>query len=154
MVEKIRCICDALHKYKYVCYTDGDIVFLNNKFMDYCIQNIGDADIICQNDCDVYGCSCVKWICAGFMFIKSNEVTRNFFDLKKIKPGAHWKDQDWINANKHKIKYKLIPQDLFPNGSYYYKYYDKFKDPYMIHFNFVIGSEKKNRMIKYNKWYI
>jgi hypothetical protein len=154
VIEKIKSIHDNLYKYKYVCYTDGDIVFLNDKFMDYCIENIGESDMICQNDCDKYGCDCIRWICSGFMFIKSTETTRNFFNLKNIQLNNKWRDQKWINANKQKIKYKLLPKDLFPNGGYYYKNIDKISDPYMIHFNFVVGHEKKNRMKKYNKWFL
>ena len=154
VIEKIKSIHDNLYKYKYICYTDGDIVFLNNKFMDYCIENIGESDMICQNDCDKYGCDCIRWICSGFMFIKSSETTRNFFNLKNIQLNDNWRDQKWINANKHKIKYKLLPKDLFPNGGYYYKNIDKISDPYMIHFNFVVGHEKKNRMKEYNKWFL
>jgi hypothetical protein len=47
-----------------------------------------------------------------------------------------------------------LPLKLFPSGNYYYTYSDMIDQPYLIHFNWVGGDEKKIRMAKYNKWYI
>ena len=35
-------------------------------------------------------------------------------------------------------------------------YYDKNKSisPYLIHFNYVVGHVKRDRMIEHNKWYL
>jgi hypothetical protein len=50
------------------------------------------------------------------------------------------------------MKYTRLPLSLFPTGKYYYKYSNNI-NPYMIHFNWIKGHEKKEKMIKYNKWF-
>ena len=42
--------------------------------------------------------------------------------------------------------------DLFPNGSYFRL--EKPINNYLIHFNFIIGNRKKEKMIKYGYWYL
>ena len=81
-----------------------------------------------------------------FYEIKKNKNTLNFFNpenisKKKIMSGLH--DQQYINENKHKLNYTKLPLDLFPNGAHYYLNGHKNLDPLIIHFNYVIGSKKK-----------
>ena len=45
---------------------------------------------------------------------------KDFFDLKKIDLNNFKCDQIYINQNINKLKYELLPLDLFPNGYYYY----------------------------------
>ena len=42
----------------------------------------------------------------------------DFFDLKKIDLNNFKCDQIYINQNINKLKYELLPLDLFPNGYY------------------------------------
>ena len=148
---------DIIHKEllenKFVCFTDGDIVFLDKNFMNYCLDYIQDNDLVIQND--ALNNSNHNNLCSGFMFIRSNEKTINLFNPKNvekdIKPG--WGDQLYINKIKTELKYKPLTLQLFPNGKYYYDNSKKLQ-PMMIHFNWVIGHEKKAKMEHYNKWYI
>ena len=55
---------------KYVCLTDGDIVFENNQMFDYLLNNIKDNDLLIQSE----GID-TEELCSGFMFIKSNKNT-------------------------------------------------------------------------------
>jgi hypothetical protein len=160
MFYKVEAIYKSLLNNNFVCYTDGDIVFENKVFMDYLHQNISDHDILFQDE------FFENDICAGFMFIKSNENTLRIFnpenvlqhkkensDSSKIPYGVCWNDQYYLNQlkNSNQINYKKLPLDLFPNGRYYY--YNHVHSPYLIHFNWVIGNEKIDKMKYYNKWY-
>jgi hypothetical protein len=148
---KFHIIYENLLQYRFVCFTDGDIVFENNIFIDFLMDNIEDNDLLIQSEGPY-----LDDVCTGFMFIQSNPKTLSLFNPNNIeqfknKPG--WDDQVYVNNIKHLLKYKKLPLSLFPTGNYYYKYSDQIK-PYMIHFNWIIGHEKKQKMIYYNKWLI
>lgn len=148
--QKFQIIYDNLLLYDYVCFTDGDIVY-NGNVIDYCLQNINDNDILIQND--TMDDNDNSNLCSGFMFIRSNDKTKQLFNPKvaTIDAKEGWGDQMYINSIKKKLKYKMLPLDLFPNGQYYYKYQPR---SYMIHFNWIVGHEKKNKMKSYGKWFI
>lgn len=151
--NKFVIIYENLLKYKYVCITDGDIVFENANFLQYLLENIKLNELLIQTE---YIDEKNYVLCSGFMFIKSNSNTLNFFNPKYIehkKNTSGWDDQLYVNNNKHKLKYKILPIELFPNGYYYYKNFNKL-NPYLIHFNWIIGNEKKVKMQKHGKWYL
>jgi hypothetical protein len=138
----------------YVLFTDGDIVFEFNGIFDYLKSQIGDNDLLIQND--RMSDKDHSNLCSGFMFIKSNETTKKLFNPEKtisFKDKLGWDDQIYINSIKSQLKYKLLPLVFFPNGAFYYKFNSKIK-PMMIHFNWVIGHEKKSKMILYKKWFL
>jgi hypothetical protein len=152
---KFKAIHENLQKYKYVCITDGDIVYKDKRFIKYCMENIGDHDILIQNDTmtDEFGGEIL--LCTGFMFIKSNNLTKSVFDPVKTESNISrvgWDDQIYINEIKKKINYKLLPLSLFPNGRYFYKNHENIK-PYMIHFNWLIGHDKFYKMKKHGEWF-
>lgn len=151
--RKFEIIYNNLLEHKYVCFTDGDIVFQNTEFMKYCLSNISINDMLIQNDTMFNNDTSV--LCSGFMFIKSNNKTLDFFNPKNVykfvKPG--WDDQIYVNQFKYKLIIDTLPLEYFPNGKYYYTY-SNILYPYLIHFNWLIGNEKKNKMLKYNKWFI
>jgi len=147
---KFEIIHKNLLNNKFVCITDGDIVYENNIFFDFLLQNIGDNDMLIQSEGLEH-----DDLCSGFMFIKSNELTLSLFDPKNVelfKNEQNWDDQVYVNKNKYKLKYKTLPLSLFPTGKYYYTYSNNI-NPYMIHFNWIKGHEKKQKMINYNKWF-
>lgn len=148
--QKFKIIHDNLKHYKYVCFTDGDIVYKKN-VIDYCFEHIGGNDILIQND--TLDDDDHSNLCSGFMFIRSNDKTKRLFNptiaTKDAKEG--WGDQMYINSIKEKLKYKMLPLNLFPNGQYYYKYQPK---SYLIHFNWIVGHKKKDKMKSYGYWFI
>ena len=149
---KFEIIYKNLLNHKFVCITDGDIVYENNQMFDYLLQNIGDNDLLIQSE----GISDTD-VCSGFMFIQSNETTRSIFhpdNVGKYRNVEGWDDQIYVNSVKYNLKYKKLPLKLFPSGNYFYTYSDMIDHPYLIHFNWITGNEKKTRMAKYNKWYI
>jgi hypothetical protein len=134
---------------EYVCITDGDIVYENNGVFDFLLEHIGDNDMLIQSE----GLD-TDDVCSGFMFIKSNPRTISLFHPENVeihKNTVGWDDQVYINEMKYKLKYKVLPLSLFPTGKYYDSYSDNI-DPYLIHFNWIVGHEKKSIMIKYQKW--
>jgi len=147
---KFEIIYKNLLNHKYVCITDGDIVYENNQMFDYLLNHIEDNDLLIQSE-GIH----TNAVCSGFMFIKSNTKTLSLFNpvnVEKYRNIEGWGDQIYVNSIKNKIKFKKLPLQLFPTGRYYYEY-NKNIQPYMIHFNWVVGHEKKNRMKYYNKWY-
>ena len=154
--QKFHIIHENLLTNDYVLISDGDIVYENAKFLDYLKEKIGDKDLLIQNDTmkDTDNTN----LCSGFMFIKSNELTKELFNpsiVQKSKEtkGKKWGDQIYLNEIKGSLKYDKLPLDLFPNGKYFYS--NKCKTPpYMIHFNWEVGRYKQSRMHKYKKWYI
>lgn len=154
MLQKLKIIYTSLLDYENVIYLDGDIVVKKN-FIEYFQENEKNYDLLIQNDKNPNKPH-IEYLCAGFMNIKSNKDTLKFFNpesipIETIMSGLH--DQQYINENKDKLKYKKLPLDLFPNGAHFYANHNKL-DPYIIHFNYVIGSKKKKLMKKYGEWYL
>ena len=151
--RKFDIIYNELRSNTYVCITDGDIVFLNKDFMDFCLKHIEDNDLVIQNDNSSDDNH--ENLCSGFMFIKSSPKTIELFNPINVEKDVQsgWGDQKYINKIKDKLDYKLLPVKLFPNGKYYYGNHKKLK-PMMIHFNYAKGHDKKKLMKKYKKWYI
>ena len=162
--RKFDIIHKELLKNKYVCFTDGDIVYFKKKFMQYCLDNIEDNDLLIQNDSVLRDDNDHSNLCTGFMFIKSSDLTQHLFNPKVVyeKVNKDWNDQIHVNEYiLNKIKYKVLPLDLFPNGGKYLRVMDhqpevrKTFDPLMAHFNYVLGSFRKiNHMKRLGKWYL
>lgn len=150
---KFEIIHQNLSNYDFVCFTDGDIVFEDSYFLQYCIDHICKIDLLIQNDTmdDESNCN----LCAGFMFIKSNKNTLKIFDPGYVKENStiheKWGDQTYINEIKNKLNYKLLPLTLFPNGRYYRKNHKTLK-PLLIHFNWVVGHGKSYHIVRYMKF--
>jgi hypothetical protein len=153
--QKFNIIYQNLLTHKFVLFTDGDIVYENNEFINFLLQNIKKKDMLIQNESQTND---GNYLCTGFMFIQSNDKTISLFNpinVNKNKQmiGSNWEDQTYINDFKHTLKYKTLPLELFPNGKYYYDNCHRIT-PYMIHFNWVVGHTKKEKMIHYEKWYL
>ena len=155
MLKKFHIIFSALNKSKYVLYLDGDIV-VKKDIKNYLQKYIGEADIVFQNDKRPSKPNQIN-LCAGFMYIRSNKKTLRFFDPEKmpVKKIVNYKthDQTHINKSKAKFKYKVLPLDIFPNDPHFYNNNSKI-DPAIIHFNYLVGNEKIDKIKSYGEWYI
>ena len=103
----------------FVCITDGDVVF-RREFWSYLIDNIGDSDLLIQND--TMEDTCTDNVCSGFMFIRKNAKTLKLFDPENTMHRVHeiqFDDQVYMNEIKTELDFKLLPLSLFPNGKYY-----------------------------------
>ena len=154
MLVKFELIYRELLENENVIYIDGDIVF-KKYFNDYLVSYSPNSDIIFQNDLRPSKPN-REWVCAGFMYIKSNDTTKKFFKPTKklVRKFTRYKthDQSYINKNRKKFSYSILPLDDFPNGAHYYQHYETL-DPYMIHFNYVRGDKKLELMHDHNEWY-
>tara|TARA_B110000858_G_scaffold192819_1_gene244191 strand:- start:14461 stop:15393 length:933 start_codon:yes stop_codon:yes gene_type:complete len=152
MYTKMKIIYDELQKHKYVCITDGDIVFNNKCFMEYCFNMSKKYDIIFQNNASSN--QAVASICAGFVFIKSNENTRKLYNINEIKNVST--EQNCLKGRIRKIsslKLGYLPLELFPNGKFY-RSNNTTLNPYMVHFNHTSTTRKIGHMKKYGSWHL
>ena len=148
-IQKIKIVYEELKQNKYLLLFDGDIVFENIKFLEFCYNELinEELDIICQHE---WNDNNSNDFCTGFYLLKSTKNTMNCFNVDLLNVNEN--DQHFLNRKKHMLKHKLLPIDKFPNGKYYYE--QKPEEPYIIHFNFVFSHDKERKMRQYNKWYI
>jgi hypothetical protein len=148
--NKFIIIHENLLQHEYVLFTDGDIVFEDVQFYEYLVKNIGNNDMLIQTE------HYFDNVCSGFMFIKSNPLTQSLFNpsnVEQFKDTVGWGDQIYINSIKDKLNYEVLPPTLFPTGKYYYDNHTVLR-PYMVHFNWAVGHDKKALMKHYNKWFL
>ena len=141
---KIEIIHNELLKHKHVIFTDGDIVFENNKFIDYCFDQLQDKEAIFQKD--PYN----EDINSGFMLLKSTDNVKNAFNPENIDKKSFICDQPFVNSILHKFTYKTLSTKLYTH----LPIYDSKNNPHMIHFTYVKGSHKKKYMKELGKWFI
>jgi hypothetical protein len=158
VIKKFDIIYANLLTNDYVLYTDGDVVYENNNFISYLLENIASNDVLIQNDAlrDDWRFGNADHLCSGFMFIKSNARTLDLFNPRRVedkKDEKGWGDQIYINEIKNRLKVKKLPLSLFPNGQFFYKNFANI-NPYLIHFNWVVGHDKKTKMEQFSKWYL
>lgn len=155
MLIKFDIIYRSLLENKYVGYIDGDIVIKKN-IDGILLPIVKDLDILFQNDKRPSKPNLIN-VCAGFMIINSNKKTKKFFkpseklNNKFLKYKTH--DQTHINKNLNKFKYKMLPLDSFPNGPHFYTNHENL-DPYIVHFNYLLGEKKEDSMKTYKEWYL
>lgn len=154
MITKLDIIHTYLKNNSHVTYLDGDIV-IKEDFIPYLKNNFSNYDLLIQNDLKPQKPN-FENLCAGFMSIKSSEKTKEFFNTdniskEEILTGLH--DQKYINENKHLLNYLKLPLDLFPNGPHFYLYSKKLQ-PFIIHFNHLLGNIKRKKMKEMNEWYL
>ena len=71
------------------------------------------------------------------------------------RPG--WDDQAHLNAIRHTLRHQALPLDLFPNGQYHRAHHDarlRRARPFLIHFNWTVGGEKRAVMSHHGKWHL
>lgn len=150
MLQKMNVIHKELMKGENVLFTDGDIVWLDNRFQRDFQNRLDDNDILFQNDHQDDNDD--GQLCCGLMYVKNNENTRGLFDISKLDPDKFICDQDHFNKNKDKFTYGKMPLKKYPNGKYFYTKMPE--RPYCIHFNYVIGDMKQMFMKQYNYWFL
>jgi hypothetical protein len=108
----------------------------------------------------VYTCSNVdncSNACTGVIAMLLTEETRPLYNkLYSIEDG--WKsattDQDYVNQRLAtlKIPYKTLSRDKFPNGIFLSDNHYKEGDPVLLHFNQIVGIDKKRFMKNKDCW--
>ena len=143
-------------------YLDSDIAVFRNPLPDL-RTNLQQCPLWLQCDekqDNVFVCSRVEQCpnaCSGVIAMHLTEETRpQFQKLFEVEEG--WKeavgDQDYINERmrRFQIAYKTLPRDTFPNGVFLTDNRFKQGDPILLHFNYVIGNDKKRFMKNKDCW--
>jgi len=155
--KKLEITHKELLKGNTVFCSDLDIVILKDP-LEYMLPFLDTHDVMFQRD--------HKRHCTGFYLVKPGPLTIDLFDSSETIPFVTYDigDQGYINsklthkAEKYKdLKVKVLDIDLFPCGKRWYAAPgngNKVKDPYMVHYNWIVGAnEKIKRMKKYGHWY-
>jgi len=150
VVQKFNIIHKELLKGEDVLFTDGDIVWLNNRFQRDIQNRIDDYDILFQNDKQDDNDN--SELCSGIIYAKCNEKNKTLFNPENIDMNHFECDQIHFNKIKESLSYDKLPLKKYPNGRFYYTM--KPERPYCIHFNYVIGHMKKEFMKQYDYWLI
>jgi hypothetical protein len=144
-----------------IFYSDGDIFYKKNPIDELNTYREINGDMWIQND-TIYDNN-FNNVCAGFLYIRANSKTKLYFDIDIPEFSYRYNecikynnDQTYINnfiiphLNVH-----LFPLNKFPNGNYFYNFNRNIKDSIiMVHFNWIVGHEKKEQMKKYGMWII
>ncbi len=95
--------------------------------------------------------------CTGVIAMKCTEETRPVFQ-KLYSIDEEWRgattDQDYINNRLHSmnIPYKTLSRNQYPNGIFLSENRYKEGDPVLLHFNHVVGMDKKRFMKNKECW--
>ena len=157
LIEKIR--VEAPDTVKYITYMDGDIIVFKD-FIPYIKQKFIDLSnnvVLFQND-DLYGVPNTRANgCTGFFTIKRTFLLQSPF---YVNDNNLWKetreDQVWVNNKivEYKIPFDYFERDLFPNGPYVKNGAWRKSEPYLIHYNYIVGSDKVRFMKRLKHWFL
>jgi len=156
LMEKIRKEVPA--EIKYITYMDGDIVVFKD-FMPYIKEqfDLSNNLLLFQND-DLYNKPNTRANgCTGFFCFKVQPLEKSPFLIDNI---SLWKevreDQVWVNNKliEYNIPFDYLKRELFPNGVYIKDERWKNLDPYLIHYNYIVGNTKVSLMKKNKHWYL
>ena len=150
---KFVSIYDALGE-SNLLFVDSDVVFLNEQFLEYLIDNTNDNDILFQSETDG---QTVNEPCSGLMYMKNSSNVKNFFDPSVVINDKEWNasvgDKDYVRGNKSKLKHDYLDVKLFPNGRYFQKHLGNIS-PYMVHYNWCRPKQKLKIMKRTGGWFI
>lgn len=147
--KKINVISKILKTGDCVIITDGDIVYKHPQWFDYIKERMSNPEVefMCMND--MLSDDDHSLLCSGFMVLKPTVNNMKFFndniDISDL-PG----DQVYVNNIKSDLKYEMLPLDKFPNG----RLHQAASDPHALHYNFMIGKTKEQKMKKSGNWLI
>lgn len=151
MLEKLQVLKRAVleNPNKPFVFADCDIQFFKN-FHDDILSYIDDTtDLVAQSDNGT--------ICAGFFVARGTKVMKKFLDYIYDVTPKYANDQVAINANKGRVRYKLLPKDKYftiasVNGAQVWHGQQDFELPSNIlvhHANFTIGVPNKIQLFQY-----
>lgn len=144
---------------KYIVYMDGDIV-VSKDFLPYLKEKFEtnlDTQLFIQNDHKYQSDKTYTNGCTGFFCFRNTPIEKSPFLIDDL---DQWKivreDQVWVNKkiDEYGIKYDYLERELFPNGVYTVDNRLKNLNPYLIHFNYMVGNTKKQRMKSLKYWYL
>ena len=147
--KKINVISRILKTGDCAIITDGDIVYKHPLWFDYIKERISkpEVELLIMND--LLSDDDHQLLCSGFMVLKPTVNNMKYFN-EDIDITDHKCDQLYVNKIKNDLKYEVLPLDKFPNG----RLHQAATDPYALHYNFMIGKTKEQKMKKSGNWLI
>ena len=140
----------------YIIYLDGDIVVFRD-FIPYIKEqfSISNTTFLFQCD-DLYASPNKTQCCTGFFAFKRTPLEKSPFVVYDL---SLWltirEDQPWVNKHirMYNISYDYLDRSLFPNGVYVNEGRWKVGNPYLLHFNHMVGNTKITVMKRLRLWY-
>ncbi len=160
-LEKLRVVHEYLVAGKTILLCDVDIVMLKNP-LPYVVKELESHDLVFQNEGYVYQISGKQAINTGFFAVKSSKKTIDLFNIEDevVQKKQDLNDQDLINLRLNrnnefkKFKIKVLPEEDFPCGRYWFQNH-KGCSPYLVHYNFLKGSDRKlEKMQEFKHFYV
>jgi hypothetical protein len=144
-------------------FIDSDIAVFKN-FVPFLKETLQINPLVFQCDENIPGslaCSHLAGClnpCTGVIGMaltdESRPILKKLYTIDSESWGVAMTDQDYI-TNRLKalqIPYTTLERTLFPNGIFLTK--DKYKegDPYLVHFNYIVGKMKQRIMMEKECW--
>ena len=144
-------------------FIDSDIAVFKD-FVAYFAEKLLSEPLLFQCDekiDDSFDCSNTKACknpCTGVIGMALTEETRphlkNLYKVESEQWGTAMTDQDYI-ANRLLalgLSYSTLPRTEFPNGIFLANNKYKENNPYLVHFNYIVGKMKQRIMIEKECW--
>lgn len=143
-------------------YIDSDIAVFKD-FIPYFTDMLQTEPLLfqCDERREDFRCSdphhCTN-PCTGVIGMLLNSETRPLFKKLFSIESETWKtaitDQDYVQnqLNHLQLSYCTLPRALFPNGNFLPNNKYKEKEPYLLHFNYIVGKHKKKIMNEKECW--
>ena len=141
---------------KRVTYMDGDI-HVYRDFVPYLKSlNTDKYELCIQSDCMTADINVLSHhLCSGFFHFKNTDRIRRIFEFtdEDVATNTFNADQEHIvnQVRKWGTAVMQLPRELFPNGVFFE---NTPPGAYLLHYNYMIGTQKKQNMQKKGHWYL
>jgi hypothetical protein len=157
---KLDCISFVLENknVKRLVYTDTDIAVYKD-YMPYLKSLDTTIDIYFQNDNNSpYPTIIDGNNCTGIILMNNNETIQKLWLNTPLNEKIYKiddSDQSYINSKLQTMNIVVgkLPRKLFPNGIFFNNSI-VFPEAYILHYNYMIGTEKIQSMKRNNDWYL
>lgn len=150
---------------KAIGYIDTDIALFMNPRIPFLYYMDKQPDISIFSQCDEAkpGCTnieCCPNICSGVIVFRNKKELYQVFEYKEAVLNNYLGDQDFLRAAllKASIPFVTLDKNILPNGCFFPELKQKkIKFPKwccLIHFNYMIGHDKKKAMQLQELWYV
>lgn len=143
---------------KRVTFVDGDI-HIYRDFVPYLLQlekEYPTIEFFVQSDhMSANPNERSHHICSGFYHLINTPRVRHIFNFgeEDLAKNTHNADQQHLQNKliEYQIPTHQLSRHLFPNGSLFSNIPE---NPYIFHYNYMIGDEKRKNMMKMVHWYL
>ena len=162
VIERTRLILNLLSCGQRILLADADITFLRNP-LEYLASKSKSNDILFQADSsgvsliDSFLHNVFRYICGGFIYMKSNYATRHLWlSVLNYQTKYKWNDQAGLNIcirhHSQNISWSTLDAEYFPNGRQYFFYNERSNQNMIVHANHLKGTMKMLRLIASELW--